>query len=390
MWGYSEEVPDDLMRFHLGLSDRLASLSWSRIQVWNASVSVHEWVIDSKSYSFDAKFNGTQFELLLVSRDVARLPRVENGLKLEGINFSSISGRNDRVLLARFSEYSISSLIDEVSDLVINVRNSIALNVHENFTYKDDSTGLDINFSVKKERKSNKQLIFIFSSIRSKAHWTDFNGPLGESLQTLRARVVFIADDAGSEFVYNFSHRGNLDVMKSNINFIENYVLSNGYSWSNVTIAGLSKGGTSALVIGSQLPSCSIVSLAPQLRLGNYLLRSNRHQIIEEMSGRVGRDGAALLDEFMWKVLESSSVFDGIKNCYILTSLGDPDCYDGLDRIRLLSDRMSNFRLESYVDNSPFTETHLKTVHYLTPTFINLLGILASGIRPTSMDRVDE
>lgn len=381
MWGYTPHANINILNIHASLTSHLCSLKWKRVDLWNDDISVHEWEFDGKSYAFDVSFQDGKYVLTLVSRDRSAVNNVRNGLFVENVKFREGTNGSGRFWIESFKINQIDNVSKEIAKTIRNVRRSVELTGHESFSYSDESSDLKINYSIKPERKNNDYLIFIFSSIRSKNHWIDFDGPFGESLKTIQARIIFITDDAASAYAYNFSLNSNLDLMIANVRFIKDYVNSNNYDWSKVTLAGLSKGATSAIMIGSQLPSCTVIALAPQLMLGNYLLRSNRNEIITEMSGVSGKLGAEKIDCLMWETLETASVKWGISNFYILTSEGDQDCIEGMRRLTDLVKQTTSNHLEVYIDKTEFTSTHLKTVHHLMPSFLVLLGAVTSAVK---------
>lgn len=180
---------------------------------------------------------------------------------------------------------------------------------------------------------------------------------------------------------------GKTDINFATLRFIDNYVTENNYDWNDVTLAGMSKGGTAALVLGSQLRHCHVVALAPQLKLGDYLLFSKRQAIISSMSGKQLAEGAREIDNIMWELLSGAPGGMNIRNCYILTSMNDTHCFEGLDRLRALFSKQSGGHLDVHIDESDFTTSHIETVLHLMPLFVSLLGLAASGIDPVKLKR---
>ncbi|ALG28817.1 hypothetical protein AOZ07_07335 [Glutamicibacter halophytocola] len=382
MWGYTNNSNPDLLELHLKLANKLAYLSWKRVQIWNSSTSVHEWSVGKSAFAFDVTLSKGAITLTLVARDKSLAAELKRGLVLESIKFKQDMKRLERFSLGTFQVLDKSDHEGQIADMIKKVRRSVDLTLHESFQYLDKISGLTINYSVKSERKSNQRLIIIFTSIRSKQHWIDFDGPLGRTLQSNRARIVFINDDAASEYCYHMALNGNTSVNDATLRFINDYVGENGYSWDNVTLAGMSKGGTAALVLGCQLPSCDVVALAPQLRLGEYLLDSKRDAIISTLTGKQLNEGAFAVDNIMWDLIEGKQSKIDIGYCYVLTSLKDTHCVEGLDRLRELFTDRNKGNLEVHVDDSNFTTNHIETVLHLMPLFVSLLGIISSGIKP--------
>lgn len=381
MWGYTPRANVDILKIHFDLSRELSDLQWKRVDLWNNDISVHEFEVNGNFYAFDINFRVNEYRVTLVLRNKNDLENIRRGLSLEGILFQENENNHGRFWIksVRFGEAPAST--KEIAETIRHVRRSVELTAHTVFSYEDKISGLSVNYSIKEECKSNDNLIFLFTSIRSKNHWIDFDGPFGASLKIIRARVVFVMDDAASAYTYNFAINSDLAIFLANVRFIKNYVDTNNYDWSKVTLAGLSKGATSAILIGSRLPSCTVVALAPQLMLGNYLLRSKRNEIIMEMSGAPGKIGAEKIDDLMWQALELATTAWGIESFYMLTSEGDQDCIEGLNRLTELVKQNASNHLEVYVDRTDFTSTHLKTVHHLMPQFLVILGAITSAMK---------
>ena len=386
MWGNTKEATDLLLHTHVLLADRLSGDKWKRVQIWRGHTSVHEWGFGSRYFAFDIVPSVKHTSVTLISRDVDAIDLLKEGLKCEGVSFKTVDKRPERLLIRVFHHPDNPPPVGEIVSLVQAVRKAVELSLVDFRSWLDPDTSISIPYAVKPQRKSCSELVFLFSSIRSKPHWLDFEGPLGKSLASNRARIVFMHDNFASTYTYHMAVDGSTDIWSATVRFIADYVESNGYSWEKVTLCGMSKGGTSAILTGSFLPKCTVLALAPQLKVGDYLVHSKRWNVIAAMAGEVGRSGASSIDRLMWDGLEGRSSGWGIQNCYILTSLNDPHCTQGLDRLRTLLERYGYGRLHLSVDKSEHTTSHLKTVHYLAPQFISLLGLLTSGLRPSFSD----
>jgi hypothetical protein len=133
-------------------------------------------------------------------------------------------------------------------------------------------------------------------------------------------------------------------------------------------------------VVGALLPNCTVVALAPQLCVGNYLYGS-RKDILGNITGMAPDEAAReRVDELMWSGIPENMGNHGISTCYVLTSAGDPDCTNGLPRFVARFD--SPERVVVSVDRSGGAPTHFKTVHFLSPLFLSMLGIISAGLRP--------
>lgn len=343
-------------------------------------MSVHEWSTNGNNYAFDIDYNDGNLKLSLIARNNSNYQKLQESLLLESISFTTTQNRPNRLILgsvpsANFDDEEIQPLLE----IIRSSRRAIELNCHDRLEFIDNEFGNHVSYAVKKERKSCRELIFLFTSIRTRKHWIDFDGPLGQTLSTNRSRIVFIYDSASEFYNYHFAISGTTEIFNSTINFIRDYVDKHQYSWSEVTLAGMSKGGTAAIMLGTILPGTNVLALAPQLALGNYLLRSKRSKIIKQMSGMESLAGAKKIDELMWKVLADDST--GMSQCTVLTSVHDEDCISELSKFHEIC-IAKNVALGILIDRSEHTSTHLKTVHHLMPTFVSILGSIAGGLRP--------
>lgn len=382
MWGATSDANPDLISLHVYLSDQLSDLAWSRVQVWNHSISVHAWKVGSTGpeVAFDTFISEGTVSVNLVVRETDWSPSVHAGLVKENVTFSVIPNRPGRYRVSEFQfppkEDDAPKAFKQLAQHLRFVRSAVQNSVRADLTWHDPSRTNTVSYAVKAERKSSKQIIFLFTSIRNRQHWLDFGGPNGTTLATNRARIVFLYDDSESDFTYHLAVNGDTGIRTATASFIRHYVESEGYTWDSVTLAGMSKGGTSAIVVGAMLPQCTVVALAPQLTLGNYL-KTERPGILKVIAGSSDSSAARNVDALMWDAFRSQF---GIARCYIFTSENDPNCTDGISRFRgLFGDPAS---LSVFKDVSEFTSSHVDTVLHLSPLFVSQLGVLASGWRP--------
>lgn len=384
MWGALEKATPALITLHTHLSDRLSDLSWHRVQIWNHAISVHSWEVGASGpiLAFDVTVRESEISLTLVVRREEWTKSVKSGLAKEDFTFSETHLNPNRLLIDEIAFDNVGQL-DEVAHhaagVIRRVRSAVQNSVWEESRWTDPKTSITLPHSMKPERKASEQLIFLFTSIRTKQHWLDFGGPNGQTLKSNRARIVFLQDDIAADFTYHLAIDGSTEVRDATVDFIKNYVEANGYSWDAVILAGMSKGGTSAIALGALLPECTVVALAPQLTLGNYLF-NERKSILRTLSGAHDPKGADMADRIVWSSIESMDTNSGISRCYVFTSNHDPNCTDGLARLRKAFNAPR--KLSVFVDQSGFTTSHVETVLHLSPLFVSHLGVLASGWRP--------
>lgn len=241
----------------------------------------------------------------------------------------------------------------------------------------DEPSGLTINYTEKNERKGSNQVIFLFSSIRSKQHWLDFKGPGGASIQTNRARIVFLQDDFSAQWSYHLALNGSLDPLEATRRFVMAYVRDHDYAWQDLTLAGMSKGGIASLIVGAGLPRCRVVTVSPELVLGRSLQKL-RPEVLYAMVGE--KEGAVeRVDDLLWSSLKAPEDGSGVTQCFIFTSQSDDRCTGGLQQ---LQECLPHTDIRIYIDDSDQAAGHVATVRYLSSPFLAFLAVIGSGATP--------
>lgn len=387
MWDAIDKAPERLLTLHLKLTNRLSGLVWNRVQIWDSRTSVHSWTfIDGLVLAFDTVPAPDKTTLTLVVRQKSWVDRVRAAVTSSSLPTPPPNEkRPERMHLGSFDgtdANDLDALADQIAESIKKARTAIEDLLRPSETWTDPVSGLDFRYATKSERKDCKEVIFLFTSIRTNHDWLDFKGPYGSAVQPNRARIVYVEDIFSKEFSYHVAINGDTAVRQASADFIKHYVAENGYSWEQVTLAGMSKGGTAAVVVGSLLPNCTVVALAPQLCLGNYLYTS-RKDILANITGMEPTEAARdRVDELMWDGIPDNQGSTGISTCYVLTSAGDPDCTQGLRRFQERFDDPD--RVVVSVDRSGAAPTHFKTVHFLSPLFLSMLGIISAGLRPSA------
>ena len=247
------------------------------------------------------------------------------------------------------------------------------MNIESPFKSKDHS----VNFVFREARKSCNHLLVIFTSVRSQMHWLDFDID-GGLLKANRANILWIHDDIGGQYTYYSSLNGISSVENSVFDLIEAVRNDLGISPENCTAAGMSKGGSAAILIGTRCNFANIVALVPQLAIGSYLLNRKRFEIIEHMAGGREETDITWLDS----IVPTSLMRDqsNKRNVYIITSPYDVYFADYLPRVDMRLKRYTNFNLIS--TSSDLARTHVQTLHYNVPFMVSLLGLLSENLRP--------
>lgn len=382
MWGDIEHASSSFLALHVALTDQLSSFPWSRVQVWNSSTSVHEFHLGEVQMAYDVHLTDDAITTTLVVREQQYADLVRASLEKEGEAFKLIEGTSNRFVIDKKARSS-SWTPEDAALAIKNSRTSLQRALVTVHSWTDSHTGLVVEYSEKDPRKDCDQLIFMFTSIRGKQHWIDFNGPNSESLRTNRARIVFVNDTFTDTYTYNLALKGKTDPAQATTAFIQEYIQTHGYNTAQVILAGMSKGGTSAIVAGAGLKGCTVVALAPQLRLGAYLQHSKRDRITRQLSRETSPNRIREIDTILWEYLSSNASHWGIRQAYILTSDNDPHCTGGLWRLSSYFSQRNNSKIEVHKTHSNNANSHVNTVHYLSPLFLSILGLLSSGCRPS-------
>lgn len=238
-------------------------------------------------------------------------------------------------------------------------------------------TGLTVNFETRSPKYDCTTLIVIFSSIRGKQSWLDFDGIKGSALRTNRSRLLFIYDDFSDVYTYYTMQFGSDAIHVATSNFIKNFIASHGYLNQNVIFAGMSKGASAAILHGTEFAKATIAALSPQMRIGSYL-KGRSDAIFENMAGPRTATNTETLDDLIFRALENDA--DTARSIYLLTSPADINCYRELYPPHNLLANYTNRNI--IVTHSSRAIEHATTIHYMIPTFLSLLGLLSSGLRP--------
>lgn len=382
MWGDIRRANNNLLRTHLALTDRLADMTWSKVQIWDSRTSVHQYSIGNVSLAYDTTQADSLLTTHLVVRQKTDYPKVANALSKEGV----VTTRHERDD-GRFRIHEVSvdapDALDTTESAIRTNRKQLTQSLINETKWTDKTTGLNVVYSVKQERGGCDEIIFLFTSIRGKQHWIDFDGANGDSLSPNRARIVFIQDDFGAQYTYNFAYEGKTHPATATTNFIRSYIDDHGYSPQKTTLAGMSKGGTSAIVAGAALRQCTIVALAPQLSVGSYLHTSGRHQIAKQMAPPEQHGRIRTVNNLLWDYLTDHSEHWGIETAYILTSENDPHCTNDLWRLASYFRGSSSSHIYTHTTSSSKAHSHFATVQHLIPLFLSLLGVISFGLRPS-------
>ena len=382
MWGAVNQADPRLVQLHLNTSNELSGLTWDRVQIWNHDTSVHEFRLAETGIAFDVKLVADTFRLNLVVRQPRSTEAVIKSLTMENLKYAKEPKQPNRLLLQTFDAMD-AHIATKISEAVRTYRQGLERSLFNEESWLDLETGHTVRYSIKPERKDSRCLAILFTSIRSQPHWIDFNGPNGSSLANNRARILFINDDFASNYTYNFALGGKTTPALATLNFVNAYIKEHSYHHKDVIFAGMSKGGTSAILTGSRINNSTVLALAPQLDIGGYLEKSNRHSIIQTMAPSSSFHKPSFINELFWNYLDTTANDWQIRFGYVLTSNSDPYCTNSIGRFKQYFTPENKSELNVHTTSDAKANSHLNTVHHMMPLFAHLLGILTSGIRPS-------
>ncbi|WP_146065577.1 hypothetical protein [Arthrobacter pityocampae] len=220
-------------------------------------------------------------------------------------------------------------------------------------------------------------MIIVFSSIRKSPELLDFihEKPL---LSNNRSHILWVFDDFGPEYSYYLCHERRFEIQRAVVELIRIFKRSLGLHDTDCTAVGMSKGGTAAIMVGIEAGCSNIVASSPQIAIGDYLKNRKRFPIIEFMSGKGDDSDVQWLNRLVVDRITADP--ERSRNFYLLTSPYDPHCIDYLSTVQSRLDSYSNFNFISTA--SDLCRNHTQTLQYNVPLVLNILGLLAEGLRP--------
>lgn len=383
----SVESRDVLLSFlFASLADGLARFSWKRERIWKGRAAVFEFEHSpSCRIAFDVFLEASgAIRLHVVARDPLQRESLNAALMELDVRVKPAKGNGARfdvpMQLALTGRDDIDRVAGVITDRIRQVRELLAQWSGATASWRA-SNGVDINYVDREPRSDSRQLVVIFSSIRTKRFWLDFGGPYGDALRGIRGRVLFVLDDVGGEYCYHLRRGGLDDVESATLEFLRDYISRFGIALQNVVLAGMSKGATAAISLGSKLPGVRVLASVPQMQLGSYLAQRG-DGIFEHMYGvepdiRSISDADAFVPERLSELLA--------RNCrvVVLTSEGDSNCFDVISSAR--TPWVDNENLEVIVFGGPSAHDHTSTLRYATPAFLGWLSLFCVGVTPLGL-----
>ncbi len=173
-----------------------------------------------------------------------------------------------------------------------------------------------INYLEIKKKKS-KYMVVVFSGFNGK----ETEGMPGKynymrTLEDIKVNKLFIKDSVDNIPVYYMGENGSTGYLNDVCRLIEEKLIEMEIDKDNLILAGSSKGGTGALLVGLEIAAGHIIAGAHQLNVGTYLNSLNKKlksMLFTKIVGHDGGDAPEILDR---KFREKFLVSDAKSNFY--------------------------------------------------------------------------
>ena len=370
-----------LYRIHAELASKLLGLRWCRQYVWDDRAAVFEfvWGVDSR-VAIDVFVGPARgLKVHVVARDESLFGSLDGALAGVPGARRPVSGRGARfeVLSDEMPGESadVKGVVARIASRIKEVRSAIEPVSPMTSTWTAGN-GVVVEYVDREPRRNSRQLIVVLTSIRKDRRWLDFGGPFGDSMRSVRARLLFLFDGHDGEYCYHMRLHGSRNVEQATLEFLAHYVEMYGYSWSDVVLCGMSKGGTASIVLGSQIPGVRVVALAPQMRLGQYLATS-RAPIFRHMFGvDPEADSIAAADAIVPECF--GALVSAGRRVTVITAPEDENCFGYFAASTLPLRNAANLDVVVLDDES--IVDHFSALKYGLPVLLGLLAIGSVGV----------
>ncbi|MBU9847015.1 accessory Sec system protein Asp2 [Rahnella ecdela] len=235
--------------------------------------------------------------------------------------------------------------------------------------------GVDITYKIKQRKYDNKHLIIVFSGFGATNMFTyDFLTALNDCPAT----VIWIKDDFNECCSYYLCKDLDFSISHSVNSFIEEKLLELDLNKNNCTLAGFSKGGSTALYYGLKFNYKNIICSVPQLRIGTFI-NNDWPQVAKHMLGDITKEKLQELDSLIPDLLSTCDDVD--KNIYLLTSKIDKQYPEQVKPYLLEFIRYNNFNL--FYAESLLIREHNQITPYHVPLLLGIFYSLSQGATPS-------
>lgn len=240
--------------------------------------------------------------------------------------------------------------------------------------------GLEIKYKFKEKKYDCEHLIIIFSGF---APYKEFTYDFENSLAVSRANVLWIKDDFKEHACYYLCQNMDFYIEEIIYQFIEQKIKELNLNQKNVTLLGLSKGGSAALYYGLKYNFSNIVCAVPQIKIASYVLGKTKvtakkaSVVAKHMLGEYPQTHDIVqLDNLIPRIIKEDQQLD--KNIYLLTGKADPQYYTEIEPVLPLLRKYQNFNL--IVSESIYAKNHEHIIRHNSPLLIHLVGLLSDNL----------
>lgn len=196
------------------------------------------------------------------------------------------------------------------------VPNLAAIDRRKVVTETDTSGAFPVEYRFRPAEGDARHLIVVFSGLGAP------NGYhfAGKSLMDLRANILWIRDDFDGNYSYYMCRNMDFGIESAVSGLIERTLAHLGLSRDQVSLLGVSKGGSAALYYGLRYGYRNIVTVVPQFLIGSYVYErsvTGRYMLGEMMS----QQNVDVLDSAIPNMLKARGGQG--HNIYLFTSEAD-------------------------------------------------------------------
>lgn len=199
----------------------------------------------------------------------------------------------------------------------------------------------------------------------------------GKSLMDLRANILWIRDDFDGHYSYYMCRDMDFGIEASVSGLIERTLAGLGLSRNQVSLLGVSKGGSAALYYGLRYGYRNIVTIVPQFLIGSYV--RDRPVTGQYMLGEsMPQQCVDMLDGAVPEMLKARGGQG--HNIYLFSSEADEQYQTEIDPHLQLFWACENFNFIR--TDSPMVRQHGEVSGYNMPLISGLLAALTEGADP--------
>lgn len=266
------------------------------------------------SHDLNVIVNGNIISIYEAEKKLAEL-EVINNLHNSNAKISVIKGRNSPVQGYEFLEMGNKEPANTIEILFYN--NTDISEIETIIRLEDFKLNLDlisdeknygknnIKYTLYEPEKNIDRLFVVFSAMMPSYSYK-YN--YYNTLKDINAYQLYIKDDIGEYGNYYFGENKNSNYETEVVSLIQNIIRKYKINMNNVTLIGSSKGGTAALYFGLKYGYQNVISGAPQVKIGNFVLDEAPHESV----GKVVSGGIDIGDKlFLNQKFDNLDIFPG-------------------------------------------------------------------------------